>query len=373
MGHKRIPDVPLVSVVVPAYNAAAFIEPTLCSLLNQTYPNMEIVVVDDGSEDETLERVQSMASRHHQIRVIRQRNAGVAAARNRGIQASHGELVAPVDADDIWFPCAVEKLAKSLLDAAPDVGVAYGWWVTIDADGLLDGGFHCSMIEGRVLGTLVCHNFLGNASSTMIRRDCFERVGWYDTEFRALGVQGCEDWDLYLRIARHYQFRVVPEFLFGYRKRGSSMSSDFTSMARSHRYLLEKVKQQHPRPRAAICRLSTSSFYLHLAHECHRQRQPGQSLSWLRQAFYGGPIFTLARVVFYSLMVKNFLAIVGIPIKRFGGPRGRRVSLLGRSGPARLRSPQVVDVERRRLRIGLRNAAQTVLHSIVSRIPLDLG
>jgi glycosyltransferase involved in cell wall biosynthesis len=371
MGHKRIPDAPLVSVVVPAYNAAAFIEPTLCSLLSQTYPNMEIVVVDDGSEDETLERVQSMASRHHQIRVIRQRNAGVAAARNRGIQASHGELIAPVDADDIWFPFAVEKLAKCLLDATPQVGVAYGWWVTIDADGLPDGGFHCSLIEGDVLSTLVCHNFLGNASSTMIRRDCIRRVGWYDSEFRALGAQGCEDWDLYLRIARHYQFRVVPKFLFGYRKFGSSMSSDFTSMAKSHRYLLEKAKQRHPRLPAVLCRLSTSSFYLYLAHKCHRRKQPGESLSWLRQAFCSGPIFTMARVVFYTLLVKNFAARLGIPIKRFGGPRGRRVFLLGRSRPARRRNTQIVDVERRRQRISLRNAAQTVLHRMISRIHLD--
>jgi GT2 family glycosyltransferase len=371
MGHKRIPDVPLVSVVVPTYNAAAYIEPTLCSLLSQTYANMEIVVVDDGSEDQTLEQVQSMANRHHQICVIRQRNAGVAAARNRGIQASHGELVAPVDADDIWFPDAVEKLTKCLLDAPTHVGVAYGWWVSIDEDGLSDGDFHCSRIEGEVLGTLVCHNFIGNASSTMIRRDCFERVGWYDSKFRTQGAQGCEDWDLYLRIARHYQFRVVPEFLFGYRKLGSSMSSDVTSMARSHRYLLEKVNQRHPRLPAALCRLATSSFYLHLAHECHRRRQPGQSLSWLRQAFCGGPIFTLARVVFYTLMVKNFVTMLGITIKQFGGPPGRHVLLLGRTGPARRPCPQVADLERRRLRIGLRNSAQTVLHCIVSRIPLD--
>jgi glycosyltransferase involved in cell wall biosynthesis len=371
MGHKRNPELPLVSAVVPAYNAAAYIESTLSSLLSQTYPNVEIIVVDDGSEDETLRKVQSMAACHSQIRVIGQTNAGVAAARNRGIQASQGELIAPVDADDLWFPHAVEKLASCLVAADPQVGVAYGWWVTVDDDGLPDGGFHCARIEGTVLGTLACHNFLGNASSTMIRRTCFDRVGWYDSEFRARRAQGCEDWDLYLRIARHYQFRVVPDFLFGYRKIGASMSCDATSMARSHQFLLEKLHHRHPRLPTAFRQLSTSSFYLYLAHECHRQGWPGQSMHWLRQAVWGGHIFTMARVVFYVLAVKNLCAMQGILIRRLGGTFRRRVIEAKRSQRCRRRRPPVVDVERRRVRIGLQIASQSVLHRIASRIPLD--
>jgi glycosyltransferase involved in cell wall biosynthesis len=177
-------DRPLVSAIVPAYNAAAYIEQTLHSLVTQSYPNLEIIVVDDGSTDGTVQRVEAMARKHSQIRMIRQANLGVAAARNRGIEESRGEFIAPVDADDIWFPEAVTKLVNCFLSSDSRTGVAYGWSVIIDENGLLDGRFRCSTIEGNVLGTLICHNFLGNASATMIRRACFEKVEGYDGRFR---------------------------------------------------------------------------------------------------------------------------------------------------------------------------------------------
>lgn len=126
-----------------------------------------------GSTDGTVQRVEAMARNHSQIRIIRQANLGVAAARNCAIEESRGEFIAPVDADDIWFPEAVTKLVNCFLSSDSRTGVAYGWPVIIDENGLVDGRFRCSTIEGNVLGTLICHNFLGNASATMIRRACF--------------------------------------------------------------------------------------------------------------------------------------------------------------------------------------------------------
>ena len=361
-------DPPLVSAVVPAYNAAAHIEHTLRSLLSQTYPHLEIVVVDDGSDDETLERIQKIASQHHRVRVLQQSNLGVAAARNHGIQASRGEFIAPVDADDVWFPHAMERLAECLLGSEPRVGVAYGWWVTIDEEGQLDGGFHCTPIEGDVLGTLVCHNFLGNASCTMIRRSCLQQVGGYDDQFQAHDAQGCEDWDLYLRIARHYRFRVVPEFLFAYRKFRHSMSSDTARMARSHQRLLEYARARHPTLPSAFCRLSTSSFSLYLAHECHRMRRPRQSLAWLWHGFRSGPLFTAARVAFYGLLAKNLMALLKVfsrwlQGRHEGHTAGRDCS----SSP--IRTVQLADIQDQWPRIRLQNLIQTMLHRAVSWFP----
>ena len=222
------------------------LEQTLHALATQSYANLEIIVVDDGSEDKTLQITKTMAHRYPQIRVIQQPNRGVASARNRAIEEARGEFIAPIDSDDVWFPDAVMKLANCLCNSNAHIGVAYGWSVTLDENGLLDGGLCCSKVAGDVLGTLICHDFLGTASATMIRRECFEKVSGYDSQFRTESKQGCEDWDLYLRIAQYYQFAVVPEFLFGYRRLSSSMSSNTHRMAQSHEYLLEKVKLRHP-------------------------------------------------------------------------------------------------------------------------------
>jgi len=364
MEHPQVADLPLVSVIVPAYNAEAYVEQTLKSLLDQTYPNLEIIVVDDGSTDGTAQRVEAMAREHSRIRLVRQPNRGVAAARNRAIEESRGEFIAPVDADDIWFPGAVTKLVDCLRNAESQVGVAYGWSVIIDENGLLDGRFRCSKIEGKVLGTLICHNFLGNASATMIRRECFEKVGGYDESFHANGAQGCEDWDLYLRIAQEYQFKAVPKFLFGYRKLRSGMSSDPDSMARSHRHVLKKVSQRHPRARRAFYRLSTSSYYLRIAREYHYDHRPSDSFEWLRRALMSSPIFTMLRIGFYSLMLRNIAAKVRSCIVGIVGGAAR--SSHPTQSPSSPRKIRVSDVQNKRAAIASQLAAQNALHLIVT-------
>jgi glycosyltransferase involved in cell wall biosynthesis len=102
-------NLPLVSVIIPAYNAAKFIAETIESVLSQIYQNIEIVVVDDGSQDETSTIVRQFAARDRRVRLIQQANAGVAAARNCAIQNSQGEFIVPIDADDIWYPQKIDK------------------------------------------------------------------------------------------------------------------------------------------------------------------------------------------------------------------------------------------------------------------------
>jgi len=203
---------PLVSVIVPAYNAEKFIEKTLSSVLAQTYKNIEVLVVDDGSQDRTAEIIQSFAQIDRRVTLLQQQNAGVAAARNLAIQASRGEYIAPIDADDLWYPQNLEKQVSCMLQAEPSVGLVYSWSVDIDEDELATGGFHASTIQGNVYTTLICHNFLGNASASLIRRDCLQAVGQYNCNLKEQNAQGCEDWELYLHIAERYQYQVVPEF-----------------------------------------------------------------------------------------------------------------------------------------------------------------
>jgi len=354
---------PLVSVIVPAHDAAAHIEETLRSLLRQTYSNLEIIVVDDGSQDGTRQQIQSLAREDPRIRVIEQPCSGVAAARNRGIEASRGEFIVAVDADDIWFPSATEKLLNCLLHAGPEDGVAYGWWLAIDGEGQPLDGFCCSTIDGDVLATLVCHNFLGNGSSTMIRRECFEKVGKYDSRLETDQVQGCEDWDLYLRIAHAYRFRVVPEFLLAYRRSYASMSCNVESMAKSYQYLLLGVKQRHPRLPKILYRLSRSNFYLFLSHHCYHHEDRYKSFQWLGRALLAGPVFTLLRFRFYALIAENLLAAPGKLIKH-RRPRNRRKQ--EKRARANGWISWVEDVKKKHIRIRLNTAAQNLLHRLVS-------
>ena len=370
MKTDHISAVPLVSAVVPAYNAEHHLEQTLHALVTQSYANLEIIVVDDGSEDKTLQITKTMAHRYPQLRVIQQPNRGSRLCTQSWHKEARGEFIAPIDADDIWFPDAVLKLANCLLNSDARTGVAYGWSVTLDEDGLLDGGLRCSKIAGDVLGTLICHNFLGNASATLIRRECFEKVGGYDPQFRTESTQGCEDWDVYLRIAQYYQFTVVPEFLFGYRRLRSGMSSNAHAMAKSHRYLLEKVKLRHPNTPQAFHQLSKSSYYLYLARECNAYNNPNESLHWLRQAVVNSSAFTLIRFGFYWLIVKNFFALLGPSIRRFIGYSDQRTSVPRTAAFPSRGILQVADIEKKQTRILLKLAAEAALHRLVKWLPL---
>ena len=301
----RLKELPLVSVVIPAYNTELFIAKTLASVSAQTYPCLEILVVDDGSSDRTPSIVQSFSQKDSRIRLIQQPNAGVAAARNLGIQNAKGEFIAPIDSDDLWCPEAMTKLVSQFLALGPNVGVVYAWSVDIDERDQQTGGFHASEVEGDVYKTLICHNFLGNASSTLIRKTSLDHVGGYDRQLRAQNAQGCEDWDLYLRLAEQYEFGVVPEFLVSYRKVLGSLSGDFRQMAKSQLRMLETVKKKRPHLPGLLYRLSRSSFYLYLAHQCGARSHIRATLYWLWQAIKVDPITPFVRLGVYILFARS--------------------------------------------------------------------
>ncbi len=296
---------PLVSVIVPAYNAERFLAKTLDSILAQTYPHFEVLVVDDGSTDQTVAIAQAYCDLDPRIRLLQQPNGGVAAARNYGIRESQGEFIAPIDADDLWYPENLEKQIACFLRSDPNVGVVYAWSSYIDENGLPLAGCRAFAIQGDVFLTLLCHDFLGNASASVIRRCCLEQVGLYSTELRAQGAQGCEDLDLYLRLAERYQFQVVPEFLIGYRKLSSSMSRNYTSMANSYCQVLTWVHQRHPDLPERLLRLSKGNFFMYLAFESDRSGDNAQTQHWIRQALQVDPFTPRLRPSFYRLLLKG--------------------------------------------------------------------
>jgi glycosyltransferase involved in cell wall biosynthesis len=235
----------LVTVIIPAYNAGATLDQTLQSVRSQSYRDIEILIVDDGSRDQTPSIAARHAAADRRVRLISQANGGVASARNKGIAEARGTLIAPVDADDLWASTKLEKQIATMAEGGPGVGLVYCWYAIIDADNFIKG-IAKPTSSGRVLSHLCENNFVGNGSSALMRKDVVLAAGGYSTQLRAVGAQGCEDWLLYLRIAENHEFRVVAECLLGYRMIPGSMSRDGRQMLRSLRHVTGQVLESNP-------------------------------------------------------------------------------------------------------------------------------
>ena len=274
---------------MPAHNAAPFVEQAIRSVQEQTYENIELVVIDDGSQDQTARVVREIAETDGRVTLLQQANQGVAAARNAGIEASRGPYIAPLDADDVWHPQKIARQARCMQEAGPWVGLVYTWWIGIDRAGDFLHASHQWRVEGDVYEALVSLNFIGNASVPLMRRFCVEQAEGYDVGLKALGGQGCEDWDLALRIAARYQLRVVPEHLVGYRRVSGSMSGDGASMHRSYHLIMQKARRERPAVPERVYRWSRSHFERHLAEVDYLEGRYQTMLYRLYKAFFTDP------------------------------------------------------------------------------------
>ena len=245
-----------VSIIIPAYNAASTLADTLQSVLSQTYQDFEIWIIDDGSQDETEVVVQAQSD--PRIHFLKQSNAGPAAARNRGVAASAGELITFLDADDCWTP---DKLADQVrvLAERPDAAVAYSWTDYIDMAGQpLYAGCR-DRHEGEVYGALFRHNFIESGSNLMVRRAALEEVGGFDTSLRAV-----EDWELWLRLAEKYSFALVPKAQILYRVMPDSNSSNWNFQEKVLTQVLDAALARSPRRLAPHRRASLTNLYQYL-------------------------------------------------------------------------------------------------------------
>ena len=214
-----------VSAIIPTYNHAAFLPEALESVFAQTSSPLEVIVVDDGSTDETAEILRVYEGR---IRVLSQPNLGVAAARNSGAAVASGELLAFLDADDTWLPTKLERQAARF-GVEPGIGLVHCGIEEVDARGRqlrtrLDG------MEGWVSREMLLFRrgvILGGGSAAVIRRAAFLEVGGFD---EALSTSS--DWDLHYRIARRYSVGFVPEVLVRYRVHGGNMHRNVDAMRR---------------------------------------------------------------------------------------------------------------------------------------------
>jgi hypothetical protein len=276
-------DDDLVSVIIPAYNAASTLGETLDSVRRQTHRRLEVIVVDDGSQDRTAEIAEAHAAEDGRIRLIRKENGGVARARNAGATASRADYLAPVDADDLWHPEKIARQLAALRAAGPEAGYAYTYCRHIDGASrvIQDAG---GRTEGAAFLRSVLGNFVGNGSSLLIRRVAFDSVGGYDPSLRDAGLQGCEDYLLQMLIARHWRIVCVPAYLTGYRRAEGTMSDDRLRMTRSQCAAFDMVARRVPEAPADILNATRAKTLARTGMRLGPRRKR-EALGLLRAAF----------------------------------------------------------------------------------------
>ena len=237
-----------VSVIIPTHNYARFLGEAIDSALAQTLPPLEVIVVDDGSTDATPAVLAAYGDR---IRMIRQKNSGVAVARNAGIAAARGEYLAFLDSDDAWYPRKLE-LQMPRFDADPSLGLVHCGAETIDADGRTLGSSVDGM-EGRVAEAMLRLDrevIYPQGSSIVVPKRIAEEIGGFDAR-----LPPSEDWDFCYRIAARYPVGYVPEVLVRYRQHGGGIHTNVPRLERSMRLVLEKAFAD-----PAVQRLRRSSY-----------------------------------------------------------------------------------------------------------------
>jgi glycosyltransferase involved in cell wall biosynthesis len=228
----------LVSVVIATYNMGHYLPEAVRSVLAQSYRNVDVQIVDDGSTDDTQTIVRQWDA-HPRVRLHRQSNAGQAHAKNQGIALSRGDFIAFLDADDVWLP---EKLARQmpLFTGRPEVGVVYSGYERMDGEGrpLPKGPTH--MHRGRVSGALLIENFVPFPSA-VVRRECLERHGAFD-ETLSMGI----DYDLWLRLSAHCQFDFIAEPTVRYRIWPGQMSKNYRQRYESGIRIMQRFLERNP-------------------------------------------------------------------------------------------------------------------------------
>lgn len=250
---------PTISVVIPAYNGEETILETIRSIQKQTFSDFEIIVVNDGSTDRTVELLHQVQASEPRLQVFSYENAGLDVNRNRCLNHAIGDFVAFIDQDDLWTPDKLE-LQLEALKRHPEAGAAYSWTCNMGEKGEWFKPSKQMNFEGDVLPQLLIDNFLACGSNPLIRRQAIESVGEFDVE-----VAPCGDWDYYLRLAMQWHFVVVPKFQVLYRQSPNSSSSKVDQMELASLKVIEKAFQLAPPERQSLKNRSLANVYRYIA------------------------------------------------------------------------------------------------------------
>jgi glycosyltransferase involved in cell wall biosynthesis len=325
----------LVSVIIPAYNARSTIREALESVRAQTYRNLDIIIVDDGSKDGTPDAVEDIAAADPRVRIIRREtNGGIPSTRNIGINASRGVYLSFLDADDLWHPDKIMLQVEKMRECGPHVAVVYCWSTYMDADTrIIPRRVFARTFEGDVFSQLLISNFINN--TWLVRRSCLDETGYYREDL----VAGNEDLQIYLDLAARFDFVVVRKFLTAYRLLPTSKSHDVHNMRKGHQAVLAHARREHPSLPNWLFRWSESNQLWFLGFRCLRAGRVSEGVRLIIATFRRDPGFVLRPTVRHTLMRAIVSRLLGL------GPRlqveGQRRPFLDGGPPPELEVPQI--------------------------------
>jgi glycosyltransferase involved in cell wall biosynthesis len=272
---------PMISVVIPCYNATAYIAETLQSVVDQTFLDWEAIVLDDGSADDTPVVVDSFTRRDGRMRLVRRMNSGVSTTRNTGVAAARGEFIAFLDADDVWHPTYLQRMAMHLA-SRPDIGISFAIVRIIGGDGKSTGSY--GSVKSGNLDTLdfLSSNPTTTCSNLLVRREVFERLGGFREDL-------CHAEDQLFLIKAHLSSVVIegfPEILVDYRTNENGLSSDLESMRKGWEFMAAQALTEAPDIIGPLMPRARALNLCYLARRALRVRSASDSWRYMSGALH---------------------------------------------------------------------------------------
>lgn len=199
---------PIISVIIPTYNRANLIDQAIQSVLNQTYQNFEVIIVDDGSTDYTKEVIRKFQERDKRVKYIRhEKNRGGSAARNTGIKAAKGEYIAFLDSDDEWLPEKINLQIAVFKKGSDNLGVVYcDVMIKNNDEKIVNSHYFFPQCRGYIYDFMLKRCALVPCSVLIVKKECFQQIGLFNEQFFA-----CQDNDICIRLAKYYEFDFIPK------------------------------------------------------------------------------------------------------------------------------------------------------------------
>jgi glycosyltransferase involved in cell wall biosynthesis len=279
-----------VSVVVPVYNVEQFVGKTIASVLAQTFNDFELLIIDDESPDRSIEICQAFDD--PRIKIIHQKNRGLAGARNTGIRHARGQYIALLDSDDLWLPQKLEEHVRHL-DNSPQVGVSFSRSAFIDEDDNAIGNYQMPKLKNITAAHLLCRNPIGNGSAPVIRREVFEQIEfqenlygtvesfYFDDRFRQ-----SEDIECWIRIAitTKWQIEGIPAALTLYRVNSGSLSANLLKQLDTWEKVIDKTRTYAPEILAEWESRARAYQLRYLARRAIRKPDGGEAVKLVHRA-----------------------------------------------------------------------------------------
>jgi glycosyltransferase involved in cell wall biosynthesis len=297
---------PLVSVVIPCYNVQAYVADSIRSALDQTYRHLEVIVVNDGATDATQAVIDATLEdrRDPRVRVVQQPNGGLSAARNSGLLAATGALIAFLDGDDTWRADKIEQHVKAM-QTDGRIGLSFCFSEYMTEDGRHTGAVLATSIHEPTLKDMIRRNHFGNGSTVVARRECFELAGCFSPELKS-----CEDYEMWCRILWVTACRAVcvPRPLTRYRLRETSLSFNVMKFTANAELSVRRLRDQLGHVPASWLRRGMAEHYRIAAWKAAMSGQNRQSLHLLWRAVHEYP-----RLAFSDVRPAAIVAFLLLP------------------------------------------------------------